>query len=450
MSELALFGGPKAVTYEGTGLNDGSDMFKWPIVTKEDEEAVLEVLRRGGMSGTDVTKQFEADYCAWSGSKYALGFCNGTASLHAAMYGCGVGRGDEVICPSVTYWASCTAAYSLGATVVFADNDLDTLCLDPTKLESKITPKTKAIVVVHYMGHPADMDPIMEIAKKHGVKVIEDVSHAQGGLYKGRKLGTIGDVAGSSLMSGKSLAIGEAGILQTDNIEIYERAIALGSYERFSKDIQTEYLKPLAGLPLGGYKHRMHQLSSAMGRVQLKYYDERCVEIRKAMNYFWDLLEGVPGVKAHRVDESTGSNMAGWYAAHGLYRPEELGGLSVTRFCEALRAEGVPASPGCNAALHSHELFRTADVYGDGKPTRIANSDYDVREMDKDLVNAEATGAHTYSIPWFKHYWPEVIEQYANAFKKVAANYKELLAEDPGNPAMIGGYHFFNHSKKEK
>jgi len=450
MSELALFGGPKAVTYEGTGLNDGSDMFKWPIVTKEDEEAVLEVLRRGGMSGTDVTKQFEADYCAWSGSKYALGFCNGTASLHAAMYGCGVGRGDEVICPSVTYWASCTAAYSLGATVVFADNDLDTLCLDPKKLESKITPKTKAIVVVHYMGHPADMDPIMEIAKKHGVKVIEDVSHAQGGLYKGRKLGTIGDVAGSSLMSGKSLAIGEAGILQTDNIEIYERAIALGSYERFSKDIQTEYLKPLAGLPLGGYKHRMHQLSSAMGRVQLKYYDERCVEIRKAMNYFWDLLEGVPGVKAHRVDESTGSNMAGWYAAHGLYRPEELGGLSVTRFCEALRAEGVPASPGCNAALHSHELFRTADVYGDGKPTRIANSDYDVREMDKDLVNAEATGAHTYSIPWFKHYWPEVIEQYANAFKKVAANYKELLAEDPGNPAMIGGYHFFNHSKKEK
>ena len=451
MSELALFGGPKAVTYVGTGLNDGSDMFKWPIVTKEDEDAVLEVLRRGGMSGTDVTKQFEAEYCAWSGSKYALGFCNGTASLHAAMYGCGVGRGDEVICPSITYWASCTSAYSLGATVVFADNDLDTLCLDPKKLESKISPKTKAIVVVHYMGHPADMDPIMEIAKKHNVKVIEDVSHAQGGLYKGRKLGTIGDVAGSSLMAGKSFAIGEGGILQTDNREIYERAIAFGTYERFTAaETQTEYLKPLCGLPLGGFKHRMHQLSSAMGRVQLKYYDERCVEIRKAMNYFWDLLEGVPGVKAHRVDESTGSTMAGWYAAHGLYRPEELEGLSVTRFCEALRAEGVPASPGCNAALHSHELFRTADVFGDGKPTRIANADRDVRELDKDLVNAEATGAHTYSIPWFKHFDAAVIEQYANAFKKVSANYKELLAEDPGNPAMIGGYHFFNHSKKEK
>ena len=94
--------------------------------------------------------------------------------------------------------------------------------------------------------------------------------------------------------------------------------------------------------------------------------------------------------------------------------------------------------------------MNSADVYGDGKPTRIANADRDVRELDKDLVNAEATGAHTYSIPWFKHYDPAVIEQYANAVKKVSANYKELLAEDPGNPAMIGGYHFFNHSKKEK
>ena len=451
MSELALFGGPKAVTYVGTGKHDGSDMFAWPVVTKEDEDAVLAVLRRGGMSGTDVTKEFEKDYCAWSGSKYALGFCNGTASLLAAMFGCGVGRGDEVICPSVTYWASCTGAYSLGATVVFADIDPVTLCLDPKKLESKITKNTKAIMVVHYLGYPADMDPIMEIAKKHGIKVIEDVSHAQGGLYKGRKLGTIGDVAASSLMAGKSLAIGEGGILQTDNREIYERAIALGTYERYTAaDTTTEALKPYCGLPMGGHKHRMHQLSSAMGRVQLKYYDERCATIRKAMNYFWDLLEGVPGIRAHRVDESTGSNMAGWYAAHGLYVPEELGGLSVTRFCEALREEGVPAAPGCNAALHSHELFQSCDVFGDGKPTRIANSDHDVREMDKDLEVCEAAGAHTYSIPWFKNYEPEVIEQYANAFKKVCANYKELLPGDPGNPAMIGGYHFFKHTKKEK
>lgn len=448
MSELALFGGKPAVTYEGTGLNDGTDMFKWPVITKEDEDAALDVLRKGAMSGTNVTKEFEADFCEWVGAKYALGTCNGTAALHAAMYGCGVGRGDEVICPSVTYWASCTSALSLGATVVFADIDPNTLCLDPKKLEAKITDRTKAIMVVHYLGYPADMDEIMAIAKKHNVKVIEDVSHAQGGLYKGRKLGTIGDIAAMSLMAGKSLAIGEAGILHTDNLEIYERAIAFGTYERF-KNVQTEYLKPLEGLPLGGYKHRMHQISAAVGRVQLKYYDERCAEIRKAMNYFWDLLEGVPGLKAHRVDESTGSNMAGWYAPHGIYVPEELEGLSVTRFCEAVRAEGVSIGPGCNLALHTHAVYNNADIYNDGKPTRIAFANKDVREMDKDLAVSEGIGARTYNIPWFKNFDKEVIEQYANAFKKVALNYKELLEGDEGNPKTLGGWHFFQHSAKK-
>ena len=250
-------------------------------------------------------------------------------------------------------------------------------------------------------------------------------------------------------MAGKSFAIGEGGMFQTDDREIFERARALGSYERFGKDTETEYLKPYIGLPMGGYKHRMHQLSSAMGRVQLKYYDERCVEIRKAMNYFWDLLEGVPGLEAHRVDESTGSTMGGWYACHGLYKPEELGGLSVTRFCEAVKAEGCYSAPGVNMALHTHELFKTADVFGDGKPTRIANSDRDVRLGDADLEISKNIGKYTYSIPWFKKFDKEVIEQYANAFKKVAFNYKELLADDPGNPETIGAFFFYKQKKED-
>ena len=444
MSELAIFGGPKAVTMPEDNL------FTWPIVTKEDEDAVLEVLRRGGMSGTDVTLKFEEDFKKWMNVDYALGFSSGTASLQAAMYGAGVRAGDEIICPSVTYWASCTQAFSLGATVVFANVDPDTLCLDPKDIEHRISSRTKAIVVVHYLGHPADMDEIMAIAKKHNIKVIEDVSHAQGGLYKGKMLGTIGDVAGMSLMSGKSFAIGEAGMLVTNDRSIYEHALVLGHYERFQADkIESADLKEFAGLPMGGYKYRMHQLSSAMGRVQIKYYDERCKEIRKAMNYFWDLLEGVPGLKAHRVDESTGSTMAGWYAPHGIYKSEELGGLSVTRFCQAVTAEGCPISPGCNAALHTHKLFKTADVYGIGKPTRVAFTDRDVRELDNDLAAAEKIGAMIYSIPWFKHYDKAKIEEYANAFKKVCLNYKELLADDPGNPEMLGGYHFFQHTAKK-
>lgn len=437
MENLALFGGEKAVS------KDPGDIFNWPVVTKEDEEAVLEVLRRGGMSDTDVTKQFEREFSAWQGTQYALGFNNGTASLLAAMYGCGVGVGDEVICPSITYWASAIPVFPLGGTVVFADIDPTSLCIDPVDIDRKITNRTKAIMVVHYLAHPADMDAIMAIARKHNIMVIEDFSHAQGGLYKGRKVGGIGDVGATSLMSGKSLVAGEAGMLVTNNRRIYERAIALGHYERFNDAIQSEELMPYAGLPLGGYKFRMHQLSSAMGRVQLKYYDGRCMEIRKAMNYFWDLLEGVKGIRAHRVDEKTGSNMAGWYAAHGLYVPEELGGLSVTRFCQAVAAEGAAIRPGCNTALHTHGLFKTCDVYGHGKPTRIANAETDVRRFDESLPVSEKIGALTYSIPWFTKYYPDVIAEYADAFRKVSENYQELLKEDPGNPQDLGGWHFF-------
>ena len=444
MSQLALFGGPKSVTM------DPGKLFAWPIVTKEDEDAVLEVLRRGGMSGTDVTLKFEEDFKKWMGIDYALGFSTGTAALQAAMYGIGLRAGDELICPTVTYWASCTQALSLGATPVFANIDPDTLCIDPADIEHRIGPKTKAIVVVHYLGHPCDMDPIMEIANKYGLKVIEDVSHAQGGKYKGRTLGTIGHVAGMSLMSGKSFAIGEAGMLVTNDRSIYEHAMTLGHYERFQKDnITCEDLKDYVGLPMGGYKYRMHQLSSAMGRVQIKYYDDRAAEIRKAVNYFWDLLEGTPGIKAHRVDESTGSNMAGWYEPAGFIKSEELGGLSVTRFVEAVSAEGCPLRAGINAALHTHNLFKNCDVYGDGKPTRIANSSRDVRELDNDLEVSEKIGTQVFSIPWFKHYEPAKIEEYANAIKKVCANYQELLADDPGNPPMLGGWHFFRHTAKK-
>lgn len=445
MSKLAILGGPKAV------VKDPGDMFTWPLITKEAEDAVLDVLRKGSMSGMDVTQKFEEEFAVWQGLEYALGFSTGTGAIQSAMYGCKVGVGDEIICPTITYWASGLQAYTLGATVVFANIDRDTLCIDPADIEHRIGPRTKAIIVVHYTGHPADMDSIMKIAKKHNIKVIEDTSHAHGALYKGRKVGTFGDVAAMSLMSGKSLAIGEAGILVTNDREIYERAMMFGHYAKYkAEDIQTEDLKPHVGLPLGGYKYRMHQVSSAVGRVQLKYYDERAKEIRKGMNYFWDLLEGVPGIKAHRVDESKGYTMGGWYAPKGLYRSEELGGLSVTRFCEAVRAEGFEnCSPGCNLALHTHSLFQTCDVYGHGKPTRIANSDRDVRKLDADLGPSEAIGAMSYSIPWFKKFEPEKIEEYANAFKKAALNYRELLKDDQGNPEEIGGWHFFKHTSEK-
>ena len=205
MGKLAVTGGKKVFAED---LTSDHESIRWPIITREHEEAVLAVLRSGNMSGIDITRKFEDEFKEWMGVEYAQASCNGTASLQEALWACGVGAGDEVICPSITYWASCTAALGLGATVVFCDICEKDLQIDPASFEAHITPRTKAVVVVHYMAHPADMDAIMAIARKHGIKVIEDVSHAQGGHYKGKMLGTFGDVAAMSLMSGKSFATG--------------------------------------------------------------------------------------------------------------------------------------------------------------------------------------------------------------------------------------------------
>jgi dTDP-4-amino-4,6-dideoxygalactose transaminase len=426
---LALRGGPKTLAKVDPSL------FHWPIVTEEDEQAILDVVRAGKMSGIDITQQFEKEYAAWVGIKHGLGACNGTAALLGAFWACGIGAGDEVICPSMTYWASCTAVLGLGATVNFADIDPETLCIDPSDIEHRIGPRTKAIIVVHYAGYPCDMDRIVPIARKHKLKVIEDVSHAHGSLYRGKPCGTFGDVAAMSMMGGKSFAIGEAGMLLTNDREIYERAIAYGHYERtggpsrFTKSDGEVHgdLTRFKGLPIGGHKHRMNQTCSAMGRVQLKYYPQRIAEIQKAVNRFWDLLEGVPGLRAHRPPKGSGSTMGGWYTSRGLYRAEELGGLSCEKFCEAVRAEGVAACmPGANFALHTHAVFHEADILHQGRPTSVAFGQRDVRQGAGSLKNAERIAETVLGVPWFKHDRPEEITRYAAAYRKVAENAHQL------------------------
>lgn len=415
---------------------DHNAMFKWPIITGEDENAVLEILRSGAMSGTAVTRLFESEFAGYLGVRYALGCCNGTAAIQEAMWACGVGIGDEVICPSMTYWASCTSALALGATVNFADIDQDTLCINPADIEHRISPDTKAIIVVHYAGHPCDMDPIMEIAGRYGVKVIEDVSHAVGSRYKGRYCGTIGDIAGMSMMAGKSFVVGEGGMLVTNDRELYERCMAFGHYERVAKSrfssakekLFAPELARYAGVPQGGVKHRMNQTCSAMGRVQLKYYPERIEEIQQAMNYFWDQLEEYPGLHPHRVASGSGSTMGGWYYPRGLYRAEELGGLPCTEFCRAITAEGFNCSAGANFPLHLHPAFHDMDVLNaKDKPSIAAFAKRDVRQGPGSLPVSEKINDICLGVPWFKHYDRRIINEYANIFKKVIEHHQELL-----------------------
>ena len=422
-SALAIHGAP-------AGLDvDPGDIFRWPIVTDEDEQAVLAVLRAGTMSDTDITMEFEREFAAWIGMDFALSFPNGTEALRTAMWAVGLAAGEEIICPSMTYWASSGPALTLGAAVNFADIDPDTLCIDVNDIEHRIGPRTRAIVVVHYAGHPCDMDPIMEIAERHNIVIIEDVSHAQGGHYKGRMLGSIGHIGVMSMMAAKSFAIGEGGMLVTNNKDWIERCIAYGFYDRTHPDTIDE-LKPFVGGPLGAHKHRLNQTCAAMGRVQLKHFDARIAEIQAAMNRFWDLLEGLPGIHPHRPPADSGSTMGGWYTPRGLYRAKELGGLPCSRFCEAVRSEGVDESwPGANAALHLHEIYHSADIFRMGQPTMISFGQRDVRQGPGSLPVSENIRQIAFGVPWFKHDRPEIVEAYAKCYRKVVEHADEITEE---------------------
>ena len=434
-SRLALLGGNKTVH------SSFDEVFKWPLITKEHEDAVLEVLRCHNMSGFDVTKIFEKLYAEKLGRKYAVACNTGTASILCAMYGLGISAGDEIICPSITYWASIAQAFSLGATVAFAEIDPETLCIDPNDIEHRINARTKAIVAVHYGAMPCDMDAIMAIAEKHNLKVLEDCSHAHGALYKGQQVGTFGDVACFSLMSGKSLPIGEGGILFTDDQRTYEQALLFGHYARH-ENIELEDLKKFTGLSCGGQKYRMHQLSSAMGIVQLKQYPERMAVIDKAMNYFCDMLDEILGIKAVRPPKGSRSRKGGWYCPYAHYDPDKFDGLSVSRFSEAVIAEGSTCGIGTNKPLHLHPLFCGMDVYGIGRPTRDAFLPEGVSAIQPkgSLPISEYIARKIIRIPWFRQYKPDIIKEHAQAYFKVAENYKDLLKDDPGDPSEIGGW----------
>ncbi len=433
MEKLAILGGTPVLQGEN------EELFNWPIVTEEDERAVLDVLHGRSMSGTEITKEFEKDMAQWLGVEYALGFCNGTSGILSALWSCGVGAGDEVICPSMTYWASAAPVLTLGAAVNFADILPDTLCIDPDDIEHRIGPRTKVIIVVHYAGCPCDMDRIMPIAKKHGLKVIEDASHAQGSLYHGRPCGTLADAAVMSLMTAKSFAIGEAGMLFTDNREIFEHAISYGFYERtgassefFKADNQLSIpeLKKFSGIPLGGFKHRMHQMSSAVGRVQLRSYDSRIKEIDAAMNYFWDGLSSIDCLKPHRADSREGSTTGGWYYAMGIFDHKKYPKGTLRKICHALQKEGVTVSAPCkNTALHLHPVFQELDLFRLGTPTMVSFTERDVRQGPGSLPNAEQVGEYAFSVPWFKHADTAEIDKYVHAFKKVFSQLDQIIKD---------------------
>ena len=259
---------------------------------EKEERAVLETVRSKWISTGPKTEEFENRFAEMLNVKHAVALSNCTVALHLTMILCGIKDGDEIIVPSLTFVATVNAVRYVKAIPVFADViSYENLTIDPNDIEKKITPKTKAIVVMHYGGFPCDMDSILSIAKKYKLKVIEDASHGPLSEYNGRKLGTIGDVGCFSFFSNKNISTGEGGMLVTNNKEYYERAKLLRShgmtslsYDR-AKGHSTAY--DVVDI---GYNYRMDDIRASIGIVQLSKLKEDLIKRQQVRNWYIENL----------------------------------------------------------------------------------------------------------------------------------------------------------------
>jgi len=238
----------------------------------EEENAVLEVLRSGWLTMGSVTQAFEQEIATFVGAKHAFAVNNATAALHLACMAVGIGEGDEVIAPSLTFVATANAVRYTGAKVVFADIESeDWLCISPKAIEEKITERTKAIMVMHYAGFACDMPAIMRIAKKYNLAIIEDAAHAIGASLEGKALGTLGDVGCYSFFGNKNMTTAEGGVLVTNDDSLAEKVRILRSHgmTTLTWDRHQGHASTYDVVALG-YNYRIDEIRSAIGREQLK------------------------------------------------------------------------------------------------------------------------------------------------------------------------------------
>jgi perosamine synthetase len=250
---------------------------------------VTDCIKTGWVSSLGkYVQEFEERFSEYCGTTYGVSTSNGTTALHLTLATLGIGAGDEVIIPTLTFVATANVVLYNNATPVFVDSEPQTWNLDPAKIEAKITDRTKAIIPVHIYGHPADMDPILEIAKRHRLYVIEDAAEAHGALYRGRRVGSIGDAACFSFYGNKIITTGEGGMVLTDNPEWDKKARWLRDHG-MSKE--KRYWHPVIG-----YNFRLTNLQAALGVAQLEQIEEIIEIKRKNAALYTELLSDVPHI----------------------------------------------------------------------------------------------------------------------------------------------------------
>jgi len=304
-----------------------------PSIGELEEKFVMDAVRSGWVSSIGrYIEEFEASFARYCGTEYAITVSNGTTGLHLAFAALGLGPGDEVIIPDLTFVATANAVAYTGAKPVLADIDPETLCIDPASVESLITTKTRAIVPVHLYGHPADMDALAALAEAHDLVLIEDAAEAHGAEYKGRRVGGLSACGVFSFYGNKIITTGEGGMLTTNDRALYERARRLRDHA-MSKE-RRYFHEEL------GYNYRMTNLQAALGVAQMQRIGEFLNRRAEIMSWYEAVIPTGGDVRLNRVRNWAKS--AFWMVCLEVDRFDETRRQT---FMDALKTEGIDSRP---------------------------------------------------------------------------------------------------------
>ena len=421
--KLAIHGGPRTVPH--------GFIQPWPQVTDADRAAIAEVL-----AAEKITEQqriqsegLAQEWAAYMGVRYCIPVNSGTAALHLCVAGIGIEPGDEVIIPAFTFWATAAAVLHHNAIPVFVDIEPVTYCIDPGQIEAKITARTRAILPVHIHGMPADMDAILAIAKKHNLKVIEDVAQAHGARYKGRYCGAFGEAAGYSTQASKTLSSGcQGGLFTTDDEQIYRRAALLQYFGEIVVPGREREEQEYNAYGLG-WMYRGDMFSQAFIRSQLKRLDENNALRVRNCDYLTEHLNEIDGIETPVVP--AGREPVYYNYVIG-FDPGALG-LDVSaqtlreKVQAALRAEGVPTGQWQRLPVPSQEIFQNRIGYGKGCPWHCNQSTVEYRTEDYPKA-VEFINSHCYLFDVNPPNDLELMRLYVAALRKVMGQVDAVLA----------------------
>jgi len=410
----------------------------WPVHDKREVQAITEVVESGKWwrfayaTGVELHEDLEAEeisrvvefslkFARHHQARYGIAVANGTAALEIGLKALGIGPGDEVIVPAYTYVASASAVLQVNAVPVFVDIEPDTYNIDPDRIEEAITDRTRAIEPVHFAGQPADMDRVLEIARKHNLAVIEDAAHAHGSEWRGHKVGALGDIGCFSFQASKNMTAGEGGIILTNDQRLAELCDSYLWAGRMKGRPWYEFHRL-------GWNYRLTEFQAAILLVQLLRLEAQNARRMENARYLSAQLAEIEGLAPLRWDERVTEHSFHIFILR--YDPAAFGGVPRARFTEALVAEGIPAFTGYTFPLYANPMFVNKEFYPKGCPLtcRYYDKDVDFQEYAEKCPVAERA-CYEESI-WLQHRLllgdRSDMDDIVAAIQKVAAHCDEL------------------------